>query len=177
MRLGLDLEVMGERLAPIIDFGSTAKTLDKTTAMPDALIIVLEDDYSSLAMPVFILAISLEVLWPHRGHRAAYKGKDTFESLTMLMLSVVVEVLPRLLAVGTMIYLHEISPLRDVVQRQWWAWLVLFVLDDFSYYWFHRMNHEVRLLWAGHVNHHSSKYLNFDAALRQGVGERIHKLI
>jgi sterol desaturase/sphingolipid hydroxylase (fatty acid hydroxylase superfamily) len=37
------------------------------------------------------------------------------------------------------------------------------------------MNHEVRLLWAGHVPHHSSVKLNFGTALRQGVGERLHK--
>jgi len=53
----------------------------------------------------------------------------------------------------------------------------LFFLDDFSYYWFHRSNHEIRLLWAGHVNHHSSEYLNFGTALRQGVGERVHKMV
>jgi sterol desaturase/sphingolipid hydroxylase (fatty acid hydroxylase superfamily) len=52
--------------------------------------------------------------------------------------------------------------------------LLLFA-DDFAYYWFHRMNHEVRLFWAGHVSHHSSQYLNYGTALRQGVGERLHK--
>ena len=38
-----------------------------------------------------------------------------------------------------------------------------------------RTNHEVRLLWAGHVPHHSAIKMNFATALRQGVGERIHK--
>ena len=47
----------------------------------------------------------------------------------------------------------------------------------FSYYWFHRMNHEVRLFWAGHVPHHSSLQLNLGTALRKGVGERIHKYL
>jgi sterol desaturase/sphingolipid hydroxylase (fatty acid hydroxylase superfamily) len=52
---------------------------------------------------------------------------------------------------------------------------MLFFLDDFTYYWFHRLNHEVRLFWAGHVPHHSSVKLNLGTALRQGVGERLHK--
>ena len=30
-------------------------------------------------------------------------------------------------------------------------------------------------MWAGHVNHHSSKYMNYGTALRQGVGERVYK--
>ena len=108
---------------------------------------------------------------------AWYKARDTFVSLTMLIAAGLVELLPKILALLLMIQLHDISPMRDIIDRQWWAWLLLFFLDDFSYYWFHRANHEVRLLWAGHVNHHSSQYLNFGTALRQGVGERVHKLL
>jgi sterol desaturase/sphingolipid hydroxylase (fatty acid hydroxylase superfamily) len=39
------------------------------------------------------------------------------------------------------------------------------------------MNHEVRIFWAGHVPHHSSVKYNYGTALRQGVGERVHKFI
>ncbi len=38
---------------------------------------------------------------------------------------------------------------------------------DFLYYWDHRMSHEHRVLWASHVNHHSSEYYNLSTALRQ----------
>jgi sterol desaturase/sphingolipid hydroxylase (fatty acid hydroxylase superfamily) len=138
---------------------------------------VLQDDPSLYAIPFFLVAIALEALWSRRRGYGWYRGRDTFVSLCMLVASALVELLPRLLAVGLMFKLHEISPLRDVVGRQWWAWLLLFFLEDFTYYWFHRMNHEVRLLWAGHVNHHSSQYLNFGTALRQGVGERVHKFL
>ena len=41
------------------------------------------------------------------------------------------------------------------------------VADDFAYYWFHRTHHEVRLLWASHVTHHSSRRYNYATALRQ----------
>jgi len=40
---------------------------------------------------------------------------------------------------------------------QWWVWVLLFVADEFSYYWFHRVSHECRLFWALHVLHHSSQ--------------------
>ncbi|MCZ6831875.1 MAG: sterol desaturase family protein [Gammaproteobacteria bacterium] len=138
---------------------------------------VLQDDLSLFAMPAFFVAILLEAFWSHRQGHGWYRGRDTFVSLSMLVASTLVELLPRMLAVGLMFKLHEISPLREVVGRQWWAWLLLFFLEDFTYYGFHRMNHEVRLLWAGHVNHHSSQYLNFGTALRQGVGERVHKFL
>ena len=138
---------------------------------------VVEDDLSVFALPVFLLAILLEAFWSRRTDRHLYRLRDTLASLSMLVASGVVEVVPRIAAVALMIYLHDLSPLRDLVARQWWAWLALLVLDDFSFYWFHQCNHEVRLFWAGHVNHHSSEYLNFGTALRQGVGARIHKLL
>jgi len=137
----------------------------------------LQGDLSLFAVPLYLAAIALEYRWSRRQGLSLYRGADTRASLAMGVLAVLVEIAPRLLALAVMVKLHDLSPLRDVVRHQWWAWLLLFVLDDFSYYWFHRCNHEVRLLWAGHVNHHSSRYLNFGTALRQGVGERLHKFL
>lgn len=47
------------------------------------------------------------------------------------------------------------------------GWTVALIGWDFSYYWVHRVEHENRLLWACHVNHHSSRYYNLSTALRQ----------
>jgi len=137
----------------------------------------LQDDLTTFAVPLYIGALLLEMRYARRHGLHWFRRGDTLASLGMGVLSLLVEIAPRLLALSAFVWLHDVSPLRDVVQRQWWAWLLLFFLDDFTYYWFHRGNHEVRLLWAGHVNHHSSQYFNFATALRQGVGERIHKFL
>lgn len=42
---------------------------------------------------------------------------------------------------------------------------------DAIYYWNHRIQHEVRYLWAIHVVHHSSEHYNLSTALRQPVAE------
>jgi alkylglycerol monooxygenase len=47
------------------------------------------------------------------------------------------------------------------------SWAIVFTLVDFFYYWLHRMSHEVNILWAGHVVHHSSEEYNLTVALRQ----------
>lgn len=134
-----------------------------------------KDNLSIIALPIFFLAIAVELIINKKHNLDLYYGKDTQASMWMLLFTGLVEFVPKLLAFIAFYYLHEISPLRDIVQRQWWAWILLFFLDDFTYYWFHRMNHEVRLFWAGHVPHHSAIKMNFGTALRQGVGERIHK--
>ena len=140
-----------------------------------AIVEIANDRLQILAIPVFLLAIALEFYWDKYKELGLYKTKDLGASLGMLIITGIVEFVPKVVAFIAFYYLHEISPLRDIVARQWWAWLVLFFLDDFAYYWFHRMNHEVRIFWAGHVAHHSSQHLNFGTALRQGAGERIHK--
>ena len=119
------------------------------------------DKIIPFAIPVFLLAMGIEIIITRQKNLDLYKGKDTFVSISMGILSGIVEFFPKVLAFLAFYYLHEISPLRDVVGRQWWAWIILFFLDDFAYYWFHRLNHEVRLFWAGHVPHHSSVKMNF----------------
>lgn len=141
----------------------------------DALIALQNDKLLLFAIPLFLASAAIEYLFAKEKHPNLYNRKDFWVSISMGIFSSIVEFLPKLLAFIAFFYLHEISPLKDIVQRQWWAWILLFFLDDFAYYWFHRLNHEVRLFWAGHVPHHSSIYMNFGTALRQGVGERIHK--
>ena len=55
----------------------------------------------------------------------------------------------------------------DLPQDSVWVWVLLIPADDFCYYWYHRAGHEIRLFWAGHVNHHSSPHYNLSTALRQ----------
>lgn len=135
----------------------------------------LNDPLLPWMLPVYILALLFSVWQSAHLNRQWYDTADTGTSLVMLVASAVVDVLPKLFVIGLMLALEPLSPLEEIVGRQWWSWALLFLIDDLCYYLFHRSNHEWRLFWAGHVNHHSSRYLNLATALRQGVGERIPK--
>ena len=135
------------------------------------------DDLIYWFVPVFLVALVLEFLYNKKRNLGLFEPKDTRASLWMMVYVSFVDLLPKFLFFVVIYQLHEISPLKDVVKRQWWAWVLLFVLDDFIYYWMHRLNHEVRLFWAGHVSHHSAIKMNYATALRQGVGERLHKYL
>ncbi|MEM9824459.1 MAG: sterol desaturase family protein [Bacteroidota bacterium] len=136
---------------------------------------MLKDNLTILVLPLFFAVVAAEFYLDRKHQLDLYLKKDTQASFWMLLLTGVVEFVPKMLAFMAFYQLHEWSPLRDVVDRQWWAWVVLFFVDDFTYYCFHRSNHEVRLFWAGHVPHHSAIRMNYGTALRQGVGERLHK--
>ena len=47
-----------------------------------------------------------------------------------------------------------------------YTWVMALLLADFSYYWMHRIEHRVRLLWAIHVVHHSSTEFDLTTGLR-----------
>ena len=51
----------------------------------------------------------------------------------------------------------------------WAAVLLLFVGQEFCYYWYHRAAHRVRWFWANHAVHHSPNELNLSAAVRIGI--------
>jgi sterol desaturase/sphingolipid hydroxylase (fatty acid hydroxylase superfamily) len=48
-----------------------------------------------------------------------------------------------------------------------WEWVALVIAEDLCFYLFHRASHRVRILWASHVTHHSSRFFNLSVALRQ----------
>ena len=144
--------------------------------LPQA-IALLQDDWVIYALPLFFTALLIEWTAAWRKSLALYERQDFLASMGVMLLTVVVDVLPKLGGVLLMFVCWELSPLQEVVSRapQWWV--LLFFLDDLTYYSFHRANHEVRFLWAGHVSHHNSQYYNYGTALRQGVGERVIKYL
>jgi sterol desaturase/sphingolipid hydroxylase (fatty acid hydroxylase superfamily) len=117
-------------------------------------------------IPVFVLSIAAELLWAARRRQEIYETRDTFACLGMGIGNLVTTVPMKLFWIWlyTLVYQFRIF---DLPVDQWWSWALLLVADDFTYYWFHRAHHRVRLLWCTHSNHHSSERFNFAVALRQ----------
>lgn len=138
---------------------------------------IMQDDLILLALPLFLVAVLIEYIYSVRKSIGWYERHDFLGSMGVMVITALVDILPKMAGVAAMFVLYDISPLKGTFGRQWWSWLLLFLLDDFTYYWFHRANHEIRFMWAGHVNHHSSEYMNYGTALRQGVGERVYKYL
>lgn len=122
------------------------------------------------SIPAFFALIVLEVLWAKRHPEAkGYELRDTAASLSMGLANVGVAAAAKLLSIPFFAFIYEYRVLDLGQPAMWWSWLVLLVAEDFCYYWFHRSHHEVRLLWAVHVNHHSSEHYNLSTALRQAL--------
>ncbi|HEX5198802.1 sterol desaturase family protein [Paractinoplanes rhizophilus] len=121
------------------------------------------------AVPAFLVLIVMEALsfrfLPDDEERG-YEARDTATSLSMGIGSQVIGVPWKLFTAVAFAGLYVLSPIK-LDPHDWWVWVLLFFADDLAYYWFHRLHHEVRVLWAGHVVHHSSQFFNLSTALRQ----------
>ncbi len=125
------------------------------------------------AIPFFLVTLVLERWLVDRRERkergetelAGFTTKDSFASLAMGVGYLVVEAGLKLLPFAGLAWLYQFR-LFDI-PIAWWSWVLLLFAEDFCYYWFHRSHHDVRLLWAAHVNHHSSTHYNLTTALRQ----------
>lgn len=120
------------------------------------------------AVPIFLLLLGMEALAarldPGRARRG-YEWRDTATSLSLGVANVVVSAGVKFAVLGLFLvaWRHRIFD----IPNEWWAWVLLFFAEDLCYYAFHRAGHEIRLFWAGHVNHHSSTHYNLSTALRQ----------
>lgn len=135
-------------------------------------------------VPCFLGLILLELSYSkhHKEERSQklYNWKDLAASLSMGIGSAVLAPLTKTIAAIVLFnFVYEIfNPLVDGVRMNimgyesfgyaWYVWIICQLLDDFSYYWFHRQNHNVRFLWAAHIVHHSSDNFNLGTAVRNG---------
>ncbi|MEP1125317.1 MAG: sterol desaturase family protein [Ilumatobacter sp.] len=55
------------------------------------------------------------------------------------------------------------------------VWIAVFVVRDVVYYWMHRAEHRISLLWASHMIHHSPRTIGFTTALRVPWMEAVYK--
>lgn len=55
--------------------------------------------------------------------------------------------------------------------------ILLLVLFDFLFYWYHRHNHTINILWAAHMSHHTSEEFNTFVAVRASITQRLFSFI
>ncbi len=123
-------------------------------------------DAVQYAVPFFVLLIVLEMAAWKRTGRGRVETRDAAASLAMGFGSQIAPYFggAAIAAAGLLAaYEHRLF----TIPNTWWAVVLCFVLDDFRYYWWHRISHERRWFWASHVVHHSSQHYNLTTALRQ----------
>ena len=118
------------------------------------------------AIPFFIVTLIIEIIVDAREKTNAYETKDAITSITMGLGNVFLGLISKTIVFATLIVIYDNFRLLSI-PFVWWGWILLLIIEDFTYYWFHRISHESRFFWASHVVHHSSQKYNLSTALRQ----------
>ncbi len=121
-----------------------------------------------VALPIILLMIMVEVLVANTKNIAAYKKEDSLGTLGLLTGNIFVALSIKGLTVAFHIFLYEFRFFDLVSVMPIWAlWIITFILIDFIFYFYHRISHRSRFLWAIHMSHHSSEEMNFFVSFRQ----------
>ena len=129
--------------------------------------IILPMNLIIYAIPVFFLLIGVELLIIKSKQLSYYRFNDAITNLSCGIGSTVMGVFFKTLTVLVYIKLFEMTPLNGKIPNAWWVWVLLFFGADFFYYWFHRLAHEISIMWGSHAVHHQSEEYNLTVALRQ----------
>ena len=123
-------------------------------------------DPSTFAGPIYALFIFLEITFIVLAKRGGeYETRDASTNIALGSLSAVFGLF---LGVAAVTFLFLVYNLRIMtIETTPFMLIILFVLDDFRFYWAHRFSHRIRWFWANHVVHHSSQHYNLSTALRQ----------
>lgn len=117
--------------------------------------------------PLFFLFIGLEWYLSAKRNLGLYQWRDSLANVVTAALHQAGDALSLLILLPFFFWLHQFA-LFDIPFNALNLFL-LFILQDFLYYWFHRASHRIRWFWASHVAHHSSRLMNFSTAFRQSL--------
>ncbi|MDN6310335.1 MAG: C-5 sterol desaturase, partial [Psychroflexus sp.] len=106
--------------------------------------------------PIFIALIAIELSYSKtKDNKKLYNWKDLLSSLSLGIGSAVIGALMKTVSMILVFnFAYELfNPIVDGVRSNimgwdsfgyaWYIWIFCMLLDDYTYYWFHRQNHMV----------------------------------
>lgn len=120
------------------------------------------------SVPILLVLVAIELIaYARRGGPTAYRWGESLGTLGVVFGRAATGLIKTGIAGAATLFLWE-HRVATVPLDTGWGLLLLFLGVEFAYYWFHRLSHEVRWMWATHAVHHSSEHLTVLAAYRLG---------
>lgn len=133
-------------------------------------------NYMALAIPFFLFFIGWEYWYTRRKGRNFYQYAESVANLNVG----IAERLTDVFTTGFFFYIF------DYIQKHWGlfnvqagigTWILLFLLTDFVWYWYHRFGHVFNIGWAVHVVHHQSEDFNYTVSARITIFQAVVRCV
>lgn len=129
-------------------------------------------NYIAFAVPFFAFFMLLEYYISKIKNRKVHQINESVANLNVG----IAERITDLLTSGTFFFIFtwlnanfSIFSIESSVT----TWILLFLVTDLLWYWYHRFGHTVNLFWATHIVHHQSDDFNYTVAARITVFQAI----
>ena len=121
-----------------------------------------------IVIPIFIILICIEIIVAKKMGIKVNNSADMISSLSSGITNIAKDGLKFGVLIVSYSWLVKYITIYKL-EPIWLAIIIAFIVQDFSGYWLHRMNHRVNILWNRHIIHHSSEEFNLSCALRQEI--------
>ncbi|MFN4853735.1 MAG: sterol desaturase family protein [Bacteroidota bacterium] len=127
------------------------------------------------ATPLYAIVIGIEMIMSYVHNRHYYTTKDTLTNVYLSTLNFLLDVLMKGMVLVVLGGLYEYRWFQ--IDQVWLYWIMLLLLEDFAFYWEHRIDHYCRFFWAVHVTHHSSDKFNLTTGFRSSVFQPLYRFV
>jgi alkylglycerol monooxygenase len=122
-------------------------------------------NYIALAVPLFMFFIGLEYYYSKRKGKNFYQYAESVANLNVGIAERLLDVFMTGIFFFVFDYIHKHFSIFDIKAGPF-TWILLFLLTDLVWYWYHRFAHEINAFWAVHVVHHQSEDFNYTVSAR-----------
>lgn len=120
--------------------------------------------YGLLGLYIFLMIV--EWLYYRWAEPDQYDGPDALGNLGVNVITIGLKIIFSIVIPFTLYILVYENFRLATIPIAWWSFIVLFLAQDFLWFFEHKLAHRVGLLWAIHHVHHSSEHYNLTTAGR-----------
>jgi len=126
-------------------------------------------------IPVFLMIAFLEYWLSVRQGKEHFTQANTAMNLTIGAIDQVFSLFGFFLLFLALEFVYNHFRIFTFPQT-WPQWVLAYLAVDFVSYWYHRYSHEINILWAGHITHHSSGHFNFTNGFRTSPLQGLNRI-
>ncbi|HKO81490.1 MAG TPA: sterol desaturase family protein [Chitinophagaceae bacterium] len=129
-------------------------------------------NWLGFAVPLFLFFIGLEYYYCKRKGKNFFQYAESIANLNVGIAERLLDVFTTSLFFFVFVYIHDHFAIFDI-KAGVLTWVLLFLLTDLVWYWYHRLAHEINAFWAVHVVHHQSEDFNYTVSARITVFQAV----
>jgi len=125
--------------------------------------------------PIVLVLLLAEIIYSVRTKKPYYNFQDTITNLATGIGNQCVNLAVAFFVFKWYGWLYQFAPWQ--IPNTWYFLLLLLLLQDFVFYWFHRTGHTINVFWAAHMPHHSSEEHNLSVGIRASFTQRLFQFV